>query len=79
MIRVVATVNNRITLFLGIDRENTERMLAGSPITCDAQALATNSPGPIQDIVIYAGETLEAAHTQLAQYLPLPPYEPEAD
>lgn len=75
MLKIVATVNNRQTLFLGLDRRNTTALHAGKPIAVDAQALLAQSKdgGPVQDIVICAGETLEDIHRELGQYLPLPP------
>lgn len=74
MLKIVATVNNRQTLFLGLDRENTTRLHEGKPIAVDAQALTQQSQGgPVQDIVLCAGETLDDLHKELGQFLPLPP------
>ena len=74
MLKIVATVNNRQTLFLGLDRENTTRLHEGKPIAVDVQALnQTSRGGPVQDVMLCAGETLEDIHRELGQYLPLPP------
>lgn len=76
MLKIVATINNRQTLFLGLDRENTARLHEGEPIAVDIQALVHGSNGvPIQDIVLCAGETLADLHRDLSQFLPLPPME----
>lgn len=71
MLKVVATVNNRQTLFLGLDRQNTKRLHAGEPIHFDLQAL-TAQIADVQDVVICAGETVAEIHAELSQYLPLP-------
>lgn len=74
MLKIVASVNNRETLFLGLDRENTTRLHEGKPIVVDAQALTAQlKHGPIQDVVLCAGETLDDIHAELSQYIPLPP------
>lgn len=79
MIKIVSTVNNRQTLFLGLDRANTTRLHEGQPIVFDAQVLLRGLDEPVQDIVICAGETLEELHGELSKYLPLPPFTtPEA-
>lgn len=79
MLKVVTTVNNRRTLFLGLDRENTTRLHEGKPIAVDVQALMAQAKdaGPVQDIVIVAAETVELIHRELSRYLPLPPLSPE--
>lgn len=75
MLKVLATVNNRRTLFLGLDRVNTARLHEGKPIHVDAQALAATAEGPVQDVVLFAGETTAEIHAELSQYLPLPPFQ----
>ena len=72
VLRVVATVNNRRTLFLGLSRENTRRLHQNEPIPVDAQALAQTSllDGPIQDVVLFAGETEDACAEELGRWLP---------
>lgn len=71
MLKAMALVNNRRTLFLGLSRENTRRLHEGLPIAVDAQALAQMAQGePVQDIVLFAGETEEACAAELAQYFP---------
>jgi hypothetical protein len=70
MLKVGATVNNRRTLFLGLDRTNTTRLHAGEPIAVDVQALAVGVGGPFQDVVLFAGETLEDMATELDKYVP---------
>lgn len=81
MLKILATVNNRRTLFLGLDRTNTDRLHEGKPIPVDAQALAATTPGgPVQDIVLLAGETQAEIHAELSKHLPLPPFqEPTRD
>lgn len=76
MLRVVANINNRRTLFLGLDRNNTDNLHVDQPIVVDYQALMQTSGGqPVQDIVIFAEETLEQVHQNLLDAgLPLPPY-----
>lgn len=69
MLKVVAMVNNRRTLFCGLDRENTKRLHAGQPIAIDAQAVAG---APVLDVVLFAGETLEDCHAELGKYIELP-------
>jgi hypothetical protein len=72
MLKVIATVNNRRTLFLGLSRENTRRLHKGQPIPVDAQALTQGAllDGPIQDVVLFAGETEDACAEELGQWLP---------
>lgn len=77
MLRIVATVNNRQTLFLGLDRTNTDRMHQGDPVVVDLQALTANIEQPVQDIVLCADETLADIHADLSRFLPLPPLEDE--
>lgn len=77
MLKVVATVNNRRTLFLGLDRENSNRLHEGKPIVVDLQALAPVGDGRLQDLVLCAGQTLAEVHAELSQFLPLPPWEGE--
>lgn len=79
MLKIVAKVNNRSTLFLGLDRTNTTRLHEGKPIVLDAQALVGGGPR-IQDIVLCAGETLEEIHAELSKHMTLPAYvEPEPE
>jgi hypothetical protein len=74
MLQVLTTVNNRTTLLLGLDRENTARLHDGQPIVVDAQALlAQVDSDRVQDVAIFAGETLADLHRDLSEYLPLPP------
>lgn len=80
MLKIVAVVNNRRTLFLGLARTNTERLHDDQPIVVDSQAIGgievDGFPCPIQDIVLLAGESLADVHAQLiAAGLPLPPFE----
>lgn len=75
MLKVLTTVNNRRTLFLGLDRENTNRLHGGKPIAVDVQALAATVDGEVQDVVLFAGETLADVHAELSQFVPLPPLE----
>ncbi len=83
MLKVLATVNNRRTLFLGLERENTARLHDDKPIVLDLQAMTQSieMAAPVQDIVILAGETLRDVYAQLLEVMPeLPPYvEPEPD
>lgn len=79
MLRVVVTINNRRTLFLGLDRANTKRLHNGQPIVTDIQALGSTESDPIQDIVLCADETLGDLHTKLSKYLPLPPIEKDKE
>lgn len=74
MLKIVATVNNRKTLFLGLDRANTTRLHLGKPIVVDAQALIPTGTGQVQDIVLCAAETAAELHAELSRYMPLPPY-----
>ena len=76
MLKVVAEVNNRRTLFVGLSRENTVRMHRGQPIAVDVQALLAQvkEVGDVQDIIIFAGESDRDVHATLAEYLPLPPF-----
>jgi hypothetical protein len=76
VIRAVATVNNRCTMFVGLDRNNTTMLHEGHPIAIDVQAIMAQVPADqVQDLVIFAGETLKAAHEELGEYLPLPPFD----
>lgn len=73
MIKMVATVNNRRTLFLGLSRENTTRLHDDQPIAVDVQALLALLPvDDVQDVVIFAGETEESMADQLRQYGVIP-------
>jgi hypothetical protein len=76
MLKAVVRVNNRVTLFLGITRDNTDRLHVDEPIAIDLQVLVQQSGGrPVQDIVLYAGETDRDVYDQLASRgLPLPPF-----
>ena len=75
MLKAVATVNNRRTLFLGLDRTNTERLHGDQPIVIDVQALLAGGPyTDVQDLVITAHETLADAHAAWSELMPLPPY-----
>lgn len=79
MLKIVSKVNNRNTLFLGLDRTNTTRLHEGKPIVIDAQALVGGGPR-IQDIVLCAAETLEELHAELSKHLPLPAFvEPDPE
>lgn len=74
MLKAIATLNNRRTLFLGLQRENTKRLHDDKPIVIDLQALLAGDD-PIQDIVIYAAETHRGLHDQLTSLgLPMPPF-----
>ena len=77
MIRAIGELNNRRTLFVGLDRRNTTRMHEDEPIVVDAQALlaAVGDERQIQDIIIFAEETPEEAHARLKGIFPdLPEY-----
>lgn len=79
MIKVIAVLHNRRTLILGLDRVNTQRIHADQPIVLDLQALVQSIghglDGPVQDIIVIGGETLEDVYTQLHEVLPtLPPF-----
>lgn len=79
MLKIVAVVNNRKTLFLGLSKVNTSRLLDGKPSVIDVQALVAGAE-PVQDIVLCAGETDKVVYDELAQYIDLPPYrEPRPD
>lgn len=70
MIKALGTINNRRTLILGLSRENTNRMHKDMPIVVDLQAFlqtADIAKDPIQDIVIFAGETEDAMKEQMIQ------------
>ena len=77
MIKMIATINNRRTLFLGLERTNTDRLHDDQPIPIDLQAmLATTDVPDVQDIVLLAGETLAEVYAQLAEGIPgLPPFQ----
>jgi hypothetical protein len=68
MIKVIAQINNRKTLILGIARDNVDLMMTDHPMIIDLQALQQEAKmwEPIQDIIIIADETLEALHAQLS-------------
>lgn len=72
MLKIGVTVNNRRTLFLGLDRNNTDRLHRDQPIPVDIQALAQGGDldGPFQDVVLVAGETLSEIATTLDRYIP---------
>lgn len=73
MIKVLAQINNRQTLILGLDRENTTRLHSGKPIAIDIQALAAQHDS-VQDVVICAGESLGDIEAELLDLgLVLPP------
>lgn len=76
MHKAYALVNNRRTLFLGLTRKNTERLHEDKPIHIDLQAMLATSTldGPVQDLVITAGETERDTYEMWSQFLPLPPY-----
>lgn len=77
VLKIVATINNRRTLILGLSRENTTRLHDNKPIAVDVQALtAALSEGPVQDIFICAGETERDLHMEWSGLIPnLPSYE----
>jgi hypothetical protein len=76
MLKIVAEVNNRQTLFLGMSRLTTAKLHMGQPIPIDIQALAQTSGGkPIQDVILCAGDTDKDVYDELKKYMPqLPPF-----
>jgi hypothetical protein len=71
VLKILTQVNNRTTLILGLSRDNTSRLHQGQPIPVNVQALTqTGRTGPVQDVIICAGETEDALTDELAQYLP---------
>lgn len=81
MIKLVAEINNRRTLILGLSRMNSVNLHNGRPIIIDVQALiesiqATEGSRPPQDIVLCAGDTEEDIYAELRDHMPqLPPIE----
>lgn len=79
MLKVVVDISNRRTLFLGLERNNTERIHKDEPIVIDLQALTAQMDGPVQDLVIVAAETPREVHAMLSVHfhrigVELPPY-----
>jgi len=77
VLKLYAVINNRHTLMLGLSRENTKRLHDDKPIVVDLQALLQQATedGPIQDIVLYAGETDREIHEAVASFIPdVPPF-----
>lgn len=83
MLKIVTTLNNRRTLILALERVNTDRLHQDMPMVIDLQALRQSADydEPFQDLVIFAEETLEAAHAKLVDLgLPMPGWqEPTPD
>jgi hypothetical protein len=67
MIKIVAETSMGATLFLGLERANTDRLHADMPIGIDVQELlaATSGVKSVERIVLIAGETLEDVYHQL--------------
>lgn len=74
MLKIVANLDGRATLFLGIDRENTSRLHADMPIKVNAEELLEpTGMDQVQDVVLIAGETMADILDQLRRAgLPLP-------
>lgn len=74
MLKIVANVGGRATLFLGIDRANTERLHADMPIKVNAEELLEpTSMDKVQDVVLVAGETVADLIDQLRRGgMPIP-------
>jgi hypothetical protein len=53
LIRAKATIHGRSAIFLGLTRENVQRLEAGDPILVDGRTVAV----PEVDVVIFFGET----------------------
>jgi hypothetical protein len=78
VIKMLAQLHGRRTLFLGLTRENTARLHGNEPIAVDVQALLAQVPesDAVQDVIIFAGEDLKQVHGQLKPFFPdLPPFE----
>ena len=78
MLKIYALINGRRTLFLGLSRTNCERLLDDQPIRPVSLDYLTSYgalPGPVEDVIIFGGETEAVCHAHLARYFPeLPPY-----
>lgn len=82
MIKMIATLGGKKTLFLGLERLNTEKMHDGKPIRVDVAELIEGfeDKDAFDEVIVWAGETLEDAYNELREAIPdLPPYEETLD
>ena len=78
MLKAIATIGNRRTLIIGLERENWNRINADMPIALNVRELLADSPNTdaIDDIWLIGGETLADVHAQLKVVIPtMPDYE----
>lgn len=78
MIKVVIQMGKSRTLFIGLDRTNTDRLHNDEPIMLHLGDLLKKAKlVEVDEIVIFADETLDAAYHQLDTHIPgvLPPFQ----
>jgi len=64
------TINNRVTLLLGLSAENLRRLPLDQPIVVDMLALEQTTGKRVQDLLLIAGETEDSITAQIRGAIP---------